>query len=145
MAAVRLSRVRTDGNSGDGVIVDGTAGGGAIDVAIANASIGFNAGNGVNAVSGSGSVTIDIIRSTIATNGLAGILSNQSGGGSSSVTVGSSLIRGNGRRHAVGRRRRLEQLFQQPRHWQPDDRQFYRFCRLAVRVSATLVVRIVLQ
>jgi len=96
VANVTLTRVRTDGNSGDGVIVDGTAGGGAIDVAIANASIGFNAGNGVNAVSGSGSVTIDIFRSTIETNGLAGILSNQSGGGSSSVTVGSTQIGGNG-------------------------------------------------
>jgi hypothetical protein len=61
-----------------------------------NASIGFNAGNGINAVSGSASVTIDIIRSAIETNGLAGILSNQSGGGSSSVTVGSSQISGNG-------------------------------------------------
>ena len=47
-------------------------------------------------MSGSGSVTIDIIRSAIETNGLAGILSNQSGGGSSSVTVGSSQIGGNG-------------------------------------------------
>jgi hypothetical protein len=96
VANVQLTHIRTDGNSGDGVIADGTAGGGAISVAIDNASIGFNAGNGVNAVSGSGSVTIDIIRSAIEMNGLAGILSNQSGGGSSSVTVGSSLIRGNG-------------------------------------------------
>jgi hypothetical protein len=95
-ANVQLTHLRTDGNSGDGVIADGTAGGGAISVAIDNASIGFNAGNGINAVSGSGSVTIDIIRSAIETNGLAGILSNQSGGGSSSVTVGSSQIHGNG-------------------------------------------------
>jgi hypothetical protein len=96
VANVTLTRMRTDGNSGDGVIAAGTAGGGAISVAVDNASIGFNAGNGINAVSGSGSVTIDIIRSAIETNGLAGILSNQSGGGSASVTVGSSQILGNG-------------------------------------------------
>jgi hypothetical protein len=96
VADVLLTHIRTDWNSGDGVIADGTAGGGAISVAIDNASIGFNAGNGINAVSGSGSVTIDIIRSAIETNGLAGILSNQSGGGSASVTVGSSQILGNG-------------------------------------------------
>jgi hypothetical protein len=96
VANVQLTHIRTDGNSGDGIIADGTAGGGAVSVAIDNASIGFNAGNGVNAVSGPGSVTIDILRSTIETNGLAGILSNQSGGGSSSVTVGSSEIHGNG-------------------------------------------------
>ncbi len=96
VAVVTLTHIRTDGNSGDGVIADGTAGGGAVNVAIANASIGSNAGNGVNAVSGSGSVTIDIFRSTIERNGLAGILSNQGGGGSSSVTVGSTQIGGNG-------------------------------------------------
>jgi len=88
-----LTGMNVDGNSGDGVVADGTAGGGPISVVMTSASIGPNAGNGVNALSGAGSVAVDISRSTIEANGLAGILSS---GASASVTADRSQISDNG-------------------------------------------------
>jgi hypothetical protein len=88
-----LTDTNVDGNNGDGVVADGTGGGGPISVVMTNASIGPNAGNGVNAMSGAGSVAIDISRSTIEANGLAGI---RSSGASANVTADRSQISGNG-------------------------------------------------
>jgi hypothetical protein len=94
-ANVRLRRLHIDNNSGDGLRVDGTGGSGAINAAIADSSANFNAGNGIDAVSGPGNATVDVVRVVAAGNGSAGIQSNQTGGGAASVTVGSSLLRGN--------------------------------------------------
>jgi IPT/TIG domain len=88
-----LIDTNVDGNSGDGVVADGTGGGGPISVVMTNASIGPNAGNGVNAMSGAGSVAFDISRSTIEANGLAGI---RSSGASANVTADRSQISDNG-------------------------------------------------
>ena len=94
-ANVRLRRLHIDHNSGDGLRVDGTGGSGAINVAIADSSANFNAGNGIDAVSGPGTATVDIMRVVAAGNGSAGIQSNQASGGTASVTVGSSMLRKN--------------------------------------------------
>jgi hypothetical protein len=94
-ANVRLRRLHIDHNSSDGLRVDGTGGSGAINVAITDSSANFNAGNGIDAVSGPGNATVDIMRVVAAANSSAGIQSNQTGGGAASVTVGSSLLRGN--------------------------------------------------
>ena len=94
-ANVRLRRLHIDHNSGDGLRVDGTGGSGAINVAIADSSANFNAGNGIDAVSGPGNATVDVMRVVAASNGSAGIQSNQASGGIASVTVGSSLLRKN--------------------------------------------------
>ena len=88
-----LIDTNVDGNSGDGLVADGTGGGGPISVVMTNASIGSNAGNGVNAMSGAGSVAIEISRSTIEANGLAGI---RSSGASANVTADRSQISDNG-------------------------------------------------
>ena len=90
-----LDRVRVGNNAGDGVMVDGTAGSGAINVAINDSAVSFNGGNGINAVSGPGNVAVGVMRVVVASNALAGIQSNQSTGGISIVTVGSSALNGN--------------------------------------------------
>ena len=46
-------------------------------------------------VSGPGNATLDIVRVAATANGSAGIQSNQSSGGTASVTVGSSVLYGN--------------------------------------------------
>jgi hypothetical protein len=94
-ANVRLRRLRIDHNTADGLRVDGTGGAGAINVAVADSTANFNAGNGIDAVSGPGNATVDVMRVVAAENGSAGIQSNQTSGGIASVTVGSSLLRGN--------------------------------------------------
>jgi hypothetical protein len=94
-ANVSLTRVRIDNNTGGGLRVDGTGGAAAINLAIGDSSVSFNASNGINAVSAPGNVTVDVSRTTIASNGSAGIQSNQSRGATASVTVGNSQLRGN--------------------------------------------------
>jgi hypothetical protein len=91
-AEVSLTGVKIDNNTGGGLRVDGTAGTGAINLAIADSSVSFNASNGINAVSGPGNVTVDIARTVVAANALAGIQANQSKGGIVNVTVGRSVI-----------------------------------------------------
>jgi len=81
-----------DNNSGGGLRADGTGGFGAISVAIADSIVAFNAGNGINAVSGLGNVTVDIMRVVLESNGSSGIQANQSSGGTANVTIGSTLI-----------------------------------------------------
>ena len=94
-ANVRLRRLRIDNNTGEGLRVDGTAGAGAINAALADSTASFNGSNGIDAVSGPGNATVDIMRVVAAFNGSAGIQSNQTGGGTASVTVGSSMLRAN--------------------------------------------------
>ena len=94
-AAVALHGITIDNNNGGGLRADGTGGSGAVNVAIADSSVSFNGSNGLNAVSGLGNVTVDIMRVVVKSNGLSGIQSNQSSGGTASVTVGSTMIRGN--------------------------------------------------
>jgi Divergent InlB B-repeat domain len=94
-ANVAMRRLRIANNSGEGLRVDGTGGSGAINAALADSTASFNAGNGIDAVSGPSNATVDIMRVVAASNGSAGIQSNQSSGGTASVTVGSSVIYSN--------------------------------------------------
>jgi len=94
-ANVTLRWLHINNNTGEGLRVDGTGGSGAINATLADSTVSFNAGNGIDAVSGPGNATVDILRVVAAANGSAGIASNQSSGGSASVTVGSSVIYGN--------------------------------------------------
>ena len=94
-ANVSLNGVHIDSNNGGGLRVDGTGGTGAINVAVADSSVSFNASNGINAVSGPGNATVDIMRVVVAANGLSGVQANPSRGGIASVTVGSAMIYGN--------------------------------------------------
>jgi hypothetical protein len=94
-ADVSLDGVNIDSNNGGGLRIDGTGGTGAIDAAIADSSVSFNASNGINAVSGPGNVTVDIMRVVIAANALSGLQANQGKGGIANVTAGSAVIYGN--------------------------------------------------
>jgi hypothetical protein len=94
-ANAALRWLRIDNNTGEGLRVDGTGGSGAIIATLADSTASFNAGNGIDAVSGPGKATVDVMRVVAASNGSAGIQSNQSSGGNASVTVGSSLLYGN--------------------------------------------------
>ena len=94
-ANVALRRLHIDNNSGEGLRVDGTGGSGAIDAALADSTASLNAGNGIDAVSGPGNVTVSIMRVGASGNGVAGIAANQTSGGIASVTVGSSELYGN--------------------------------------------------
>ena len=94
-ANVTLRWLRIDNNTGEGLRVDGTGGAGVINVSIADSTASFNASNGIDAVSGPGNATVNVMRVVAASNGSAGIQSNQSSGGIASITVGSSLIYGN--------------------------------------------------
>ncbi len=96
IAAKALLRwLRIDNNTGEGLRIDGTGGSGTINAALGDSTASFNAGNGIDAVSGPGNVTLDMVRMVAATNGSAGIQSNQTSGGTASVTVGSSVIYNN--------------------------------------------------
>ena len=91
-AAVTLTRVHLDQNSITGLMADGTNGSGPIQVAVGDGSASFNADNGISVFSALASVSLDVIRTTIATNGLIGLRAQ---GNAATVTVGSSQIRGN--------------------------------------------------
>ena len=90
-----LRRLHIDNNTGEGLRVDGTAASGAINATLADSTASLNAGNGIDAVGGPGNATVDIMRVVAASNGSAGIQSNQSSGGTASVTVGSAVVYGN--------------------------------------------------
>ena len=90
-----LRRLHIDSNTGEGLRVDGTGGSGAINATLADSTASLNAGNGIDAVGGPGNATVDIMRVVAASNGSAGIQSNQSSGGTASVTVGSAVVYGN--------------------------------------------------
>jgi hypothetical protein len=88
-----LESVHLDANGG-GLKVDGT-GGGTSQVAVSDSSISLSGANGINAVSGTSNVTVDVKDSVIANNTQSGIVSNNSSGGTSTVTVGSSILSNN--------------------------------------------------
>ncbi len=90
-----LRRLHIDNNTGEGLRVDGTGGSGAINAALADSTASLNAGNGIDAVSGPGNATVDAMRVVAAANGSAGIQSNQSSGGTASITIGSSMLYAN--------------------------------------------------
>jgi hypothetical protein len=92
---VALHGITIDNNNGGGLRADGTGGSGAVSVAVSDSWVSFNVDNGLTAVSGQGNVTIDVMRVVVKSNGLSGIQSNQSSGGTASVTVGSAMISGN--------------------------------------------------
>jgi Pro-kumamolisin, activation domain/Divergent InlB B-repeat domain len=94
-AKVVLRRLHIDNNTGEALRIDGTGGSGAINVAIADSTASFNASSGIDAVSGPGNTTVNVIRVVAASNGSAGILSNQTNGGTASVTVASSMLLAN--------------------------------------------------
>jgi len=94
-ANVTLRWLRIDNNTGEGLRVDGTGGSGAIIATLGDSTASLNASNGIDAVSGPGNATLDVMRVVAAKNGAAGIESNQSSGGSANVTVGNSALYGN--------------------------------------------------
>ena len=94
-ANVVLRWLRIDNNTGEGLRIDGTGGSGAIKATLADSTASFNASNGIDAVSGPGNVTVDIMRVVAVSNGSAGIQSNQTSGGTASVIVGSSTLYAN--------------------------------------------------
>ena len=89
-----LTRLHIDNNTGEGLRVDGTGGSGAIKATLADSTASYNASNGIDAVSGPGNVTVDVMRVVAVSNGSAGIQANQASG-TASVTVGSSVIYAN--------------------------------------------------
>jgi hypothetical protein len=93
-ANVVIEHSRIDNNTAGGVRSDGT-GGGSIVTTVSDSSIGENGTNGVNALSGPGSATVNLIRDTINANAETGIVANQNAGGAATVAVGASLIAGN--------------------------------------------------
>jgi hypothetical protein len=88
---VSIERSHIDENVAGGVKLDGT-GGGTSNVAVTDSSISLNGANGLNAVSGTANVTADLMRVVLADNGQFGVVSNNSSGGTSTVTVGDSML-----------------------------------------------------
>ena len=102
-AKVTLRQLRIDHNTGDGLRVDGTGGAGAINAAIADSTANFNAGNGIDAVSGPGNVTLDLMRVVAA-----------------GERFGRHPVEPNERRYCEHHRGQLAAARQ--RHWHPGDR-----------------------
>jgi Pro-kumamolisin, activation domain/Divergent InlB B-repeat domain len=94
-ADVELESLTVSNNAGDGLRVDSTGGSGATNLTITDSTLSLNLGSGIDALSGPGSVTADITRVVASANG-NGILSNQTSGGTAAVTVGHSVLYGNG-------------------------------------------------
>jgi hypothetical protein len=90
--AVELTHV--DNNVNGGMRVDGTAGG-TIHAAISDSSISLNGAAGLNVLSGTANVTVDVQRTVIAGNNGAGVSSSNTNGGTSTVTVGDSMLSNN--------------------------------------------------
>jgi Pro-kumamolisin, activation domain/Divergent InlB B-repeat domain len=87
-----LRNLNIDWNTGDGLRVDGTGGSGTANVVIADSSTSFNGSNGIDAISGPGSVIVTAMRVVASGNGADGVLSNQSNGGTATVAMGSALL-----------------------------------------------------
>jgi hypothetical protein len=83
-----------DNNQGGGIRIDGT-GGGTTNAAITDTSSSLNNGNGVLGISGPSNVNVDLMRDVIANNLSSGVQSNNSAGGTSTVTVGDSILSNN--------------------------------------------------
>jgi hypothetical protein len=88
---VAIERTRVDNNVNGGLRIDGTAGG-AVNAAITDSSISLNGGNGLNALSGTANVAVDVERVVFGENGGIGVNATNANGGTSTVTVGSSML-----------------------------------------------------
>jgi hypothetical protein len=91
---ITLVLTHVDNNVNGGMRVDGT-GGGAVNAAITDSSISLNGGGGLNVLSGTANVAVDVQRAVIADNGGIGVSSSNTNGGTSTVTVGDSMLSNN--------------------------------------------------
>jgi hypothetical protein len=91
---IALELTHVDNNTNAGMRVDGTAGG-AVNAAISDSSISLNGAAGLNVLSGTANVAVDVQRVVLANNGGAGVSSSNTNGGTSSVTVGDSMLSNN--------------------------------------------------
>jgi hypothetical protein len=93
---VTIDRSQIKNNTGGGIKID-ASGGGPITATIADSFISLNGSNGVNALSGPlDNVLVNLTNDIIATNGLAGVQSNQTAGGSAVITISRSTLSNNG-------------------------------------------------
>jgi hypothetical protein len=92
---IALELTHVDNNTNAGMRVDGT-GGGAVNAAISDSSISLNGAAGLNVLSGTANVAVDVQRAVIADNGGAGVSSSNTNGGTAIVTVGDSILSNNG-------------------------------------------------
>jgi hypothetical protein len=90
--SIGLDRSRIENNNGGGIHTDSSNG--AITVDIADSTISYNVSNGFNVTSGTGTQNdmVNIIRTTIAKNGLVGI---QTGGSHAAVLLNASTLDSN--------------------------------------------------
>jgi hypothetical protein len=91
---IALELTHVDDNVNGGVRIDGTAGG-TVNAAITDSSISLNGAIGLNALSGTANVAVDVERTVIADNGGIAVQSSNSNGGTATVTVGSSMLSNN--------------------------------------------------
>ena len=91
---ITIERTHVDNNVNGGMRVDGTAGG-TVHAAISDSSISLNGAAGLNVLSGTANVAVDVQRAVIANNGGAGVSSSNTNGGTSTVTVGESMLSNN--------------------------------------------------
>jgi hypothetical protein len=91
---IALELTHVDDNVNGGMRVDGTSGG-AVNAAISDSSISLNGAAGLNVLSGSANVAVDVQRTVIANNNGNGVSSSNTNGGTSTVTVGDSMLSNN--------------------------------------------------
>jgi hypothetical protein len=91
---IALELTHVDDNVNAGVRIDGTSGG-AVNAAISDSSISLNGAAGLNVLSGSANVAVDVQRTVIANNNGNGVSSSNTNGGTSTVTVGDSMLSNN--------------------------------------------------
>ena len=91
---IALELTHVDDNVNGGMRVDGTSGG-AVNAAISDSSISLNGADGLNVLSGTANVAVDVQRAVIADNGSVGVSSSNTNGGTSTVTVGDSMLSNN--------------------------------------------------
>jgi hypothetical protein len=91
---IEIESTHVDANTNAGLRVDGTAGG-AVIATISESSISLNGAAGLNVLSGTANVSVDVQRTVIANNNGAGVSSSNTNGGTSTVTVGDSMLSNN--------------------------------------------------
>jgi hypothetical protein len=90
-AVMSIERSQIENSTGGGLKAT-SASGGPITISVTDSSISQNASNGLNAVSGSSNVVVNLSRAVIASNGLAGIQAN---GTNAAVLVDNTSILNN--------------------------------------------------
>jgi hypothetical protein len=91
---ISIERTHVDANTNAGLRVDGTAGG-AVNATISDSSISLNGAAGLNVLSGTANVAVDVERAIISNNGGTAVSSSNTNGGTSTVTVGDSMLSNN--------------------------------------------------